>query len=194
MELNADFWNERYLNGEAAWDMGKISPPMQYLIDKLEDKNLRILIPGCGNAHEADYLLEKGFTDITLVDLAAEPVKRWQEKWKNVSAIKAIQGDFFALEGEYDIILEQTLFCAISPSLRTQYAAKVKKLLSPKGQLLGVLFSVEFPHEGPPFGGTVEEYQTIFSPLLNAKFEKCEYSHPKRQGNECFIFAKHHNF
>ena len=49
---------------QLGWDLGEVSPPIKSYIDTLEDKNIRILIPGCGNTYEAEYLLEQGFTKL----------------------------------------------------------------------------------------------------------------------------------
>ena len=49
----------RWQHQQTGWDLGMISPPIKQYIDSIDDKNQRILIPGCGNAHEAVYLLEK---------------------------------------------------------------------------------------------------------------------------------------
>ncbi|MDO8993629.1 MAG: SAM-dependent methyltransferase, partial [Daejeonella sp.] len=49
--LNESFWNERYRLNDTGWDLGHVSPPLKTYIDQLTDKNLRILIPGCGNSY-----------------------------------------------------------------------------------------------------------------------------------------------
>ena len=54
--LNSNYWQTRYLNAETGWDLGKVSPPLQAYIDQLSSQNLKILIPGAGNAYEAEYL------------------------------------------------------------------------------------------------------------------------------------------
>jgi hypothetical protein len=69
--LDKQYWNNRYTQGETAWDLGEVSRPLRAYIGQLTDKNLSILIPGCGNAYEAAYLLEKGFTDITVIDISS---------------------------------------------------------------------------------------------------------------------------
>ena len=51
--LNADFWNNKYLNHTTGWDLGAVSPPLKAYIDSLDNKDLAILIPGAGNAYEA---------------------------------------------------------------------------------------------------------------------------------------------
>src|SRR5690606_30469308 len=109
-------------------------------MDSLENKELRILIPGCGNAHEADYLLDKGFKNVTLIDISEVVTRRIAEKYKD-RPINIICGDFFLHEGEYDLILEQTFFCTLSPAFREKYIEKSFDLLVPGGKIAGVLFN-----------------------------------------------------
>jgi hypothetical protein len=68
-ELNAVYWDQKYQNQETGWDIGTISEPLKCYIDQLEDKNIRILIPGCGNAYEAKYLIEKGRRALPMVSM-----------------------------------------------------------------------------------------------------------------------------
>lgn len=68
--LDQEYWNKQYTSNTTGWDLGKVSPPIKEYIDTLEDKNTSILIPGCGNTYEAEYLLEKGFTNVTVIDIA----------------------------------------------------------------------------------------------------------------------------
>ena len=66
MELDDPYWSNRYIENTAAWDAGTITTPLKEYIGQLTDKNIAILIPGWGNSHEAEYLLQQGFTNITL--------------------------------------------------------------------------------------------------------------------------------
>src|SRR4249920_959124 len=118
LDLDGNYWNNRYDSGTAVWDLGEVSPPLKDYIDQLTDKNTRILIPGCGNTHEADHLLKLGFTNITVIDIAPALVANLKEKYIDNPNIKIILGDFFEHQGTYDLVLEQTFFCAIDPSLR----------------------------------------------------------------------------
>ena len=83
MELNENFWNDKYTTNQTGWDLKAPSTPLKGYIDQLEDKNIRILIPGCGNAYEAEYLLEQGFTNITLIDISEIVVEKIKEKFKH---------------------------------------------------------------------------------------------------------------
>ena len=191
INLDKDFWSKRYQSGETGWDLGEVSPPLKAYIDQLENKNLRILIPGCGNSYEAEYLLEKGFTDISVIDIAPEPVSRLRAKFQTNPNIKIIQGDFFTHQDKYDLILEQTFFCALDPGLRKNYADAVKGLLAQDGKLVGVLFNKEFAQQGPPFGGTNDEYRILFADAFKFRtFESCYNSFPKRAGSEVFIILQ----
>ena len=68
-ELNFDktYWENRWQNNEIGWDIGHPSPAITDYLDQYENKNASILIPGCGNAYEAEYLIKKGFSNITLI-------------------------------------------------------------------------------------------------------------------------------
>lgn len=189
--LSGEYWNNRYLQQQTGWDIGNVSTPLKEYIDQLTDKDCSILIPGGGNSYEALYLLEQGFTDITVIDLApAVTEKLKQQTVTNADKIKIITGDFFDLEGQYDLILEQTFFCAIDPELRKQYVIKMAALLKPHGKLVGVLFNRSF-EGGPPFGGNETEYNHLFSSTFrHIRMEPCYNSIPPRAGSELFIVMR----
>lgn len=185
--LDEDYWSKRYKEGQTGWDIGYISTPLKAYIDQLSFKDIEILIPGAGNAYEAEYLLSQGFTNVTVCDISAEPLKRWIGNKK----IRVIQGDFFELTGQYDLILEQTFFCAIDPTLRPAYVSKMYDLLKPGGKLTGVFFQCEFPKEGPPFGGNKAEYEILFRRKFHIKeFSDAYNSINPRLGNELFVILE----
>lgn len=188
--LNDQYWSERYEKSQTGWDVGNVSPALKDYFDQLTDKSMAILIPGCGNAYEAEYLLQQGFTDVMLIDISGILVQNLQEKLKKhieKGHCRVLHQDFFEHLGSYDLIVEQTFFCAIDPILRPKYAKKMSELLKPTGRLVGLLFNREFVG-GPPFGGTREEYIPYFKPYFDLKtIEKCTNSIPPRAGNELFI-------
>ncbi|MES2329538.1 MAG: SAM-dependent methyltransferase [Bacteroidota bacterium] len=190
--LSANYWDERYRQKQTGWDIGYVSTPLKEYIDQLTNKNARILIPGAGNSYEAVYLATQGFTDTTIVDISPVLTQALREKITAASypAVKIINSDFFLLEGQYDLIIEQTFFCAIDPSLRKKYVEKVKALLAGNGKLAGVLFNREFDTH-PPFGGHTEEYRQLFSSGLRIKvLENCINSIPARAGTELFLIVE----
>ncbi|MFM9986644.1 MAG: methyltransferase domain-containing protein [Flavobacteriales bacterium] len=187
-ELTAKYWSERWLEGRTGWDLGEVSPPLKAYFDTLENKSMRILIPGCGNAHEAAYLHRLGFTNVFVVDIAETPLANFKRQFPDFPDDHLIHGDFFALEGTFDLIVEQTFFCAIDRKLRERYVQKMRELIAPEGQLVGLLFSSEFSAEGPPHGGNETEYRDLFSRYFaKCSIQPCLNSIAPRLGNELFI-------
>ena len=185
--LSKDYWNSRYEAEETGWDLKSISPPLKVYIDQLTDKNLRILIPGCGNGYEAEYLLKQGFQNVTVIDFAPLAVERMKSYMSEYQNIRIICADFFTHSDKYDLILEQTFFCSLNPSLRTKYIQKMSELLAKNGKLVGLLFNMQFPNN-PPFGGNIEEYEKLFSEQFSIKIlEPCYNSVKPRMGNELFF-------
>lgn len=185
---NPEYWNELYRNNETGWDIGYPSPALKEYIDQLANTSISILIPGCGNSYEADYLLQKGFTDITLIDISPLLTAELEKKYHGLShRPKVITGNFFGIKGQYDLILEQTFLSALDPSLRKSYAEQMHALLKPGGKLVGVLFGKEF-EDGPPYGGNAEEYETLFKEKFMIKtLSPCYNSIDRRTGSEVFI-------
>ena len=187
-ELNEAFWSGRYSEGKTGWDIGEISTPLKTYIDQLSDKNLRILVPGCGKGHEAAYLWEQGFKNTFVVDLAQAPLDLLREAIPKIQKNHLVHGNFFELKGEFDLILEQTFFCALSPSLRKKYAEKMHELLVDGGKLVGLLFDFPLTEDGLPFGGNKEEYLTYFEPHFEiAIMERAYNSIQPRSGRELFV-------
>ena len=181
------FWNDRYLTNKTEWDLKQVSPPLKTFIDELKNKNQKILIPGCGNAYEAGYLINSGFHQVTLVDISTVLIEKLKQKFAN-QPIKIIMGDFFHLEESYDLILEQTFFCAINPELRPDYVKQAYKLLKPGGRIAGLLFNTEFNQQGPPFGGNQTEYEKLFKPYFElVQLGESKNSVLPRQGSELFF-------
>lgn len=188
MKLDEAYWTDKYHSGKIGWDIGYSSTPLREYIDELEDKSLRILVPGAGNAYEAEYLHNKGFSNVTVIDLSKPPLERLMARCPGFKEEQLIHGDFFDHIGEYDLILEQTFFCALNPSLRSEYIYKMRSLLAYDGELVGVLFNIPLNSDRPPFGGSKEEYKPLFEKkfILNV-FEECYNSITPRQGSELFI-------
>ena len=186
--MNKDYWNERYAAGQTGWDLGKASPPLEDYIKQLGNKDLKILLPGCGNGYEALLMAELGFTNLTVLDIAPLAVEKLQDSLQSYPSVRILCEDFFEHVDSYDLILEQTFFCALPPRMRKQYVQKMAELLAPQGKLVGLLFASEFDKAGPPFGGTTEEYLQLFNPYFKSEIlEPCHNSIRPRQGNELFV-------
>ena len=193
MNLNKEFWENKYINEDTGWDIGSISPPLKAYIDQLSNKTIKVLIPGAGKGHEATYLHEQGFTNVYVVDIAQQPLDHIVSSAPDFPKKHLIQDDFFNLQlSNFDLILEQTFFCALAPILRNKYVTTMHHLLKKEGKLIGLFFNFPKTEKGPPFGGNTEEYKVLFSTLFTLKtLEKASNSILSRADRELFfIFEK----
>lgn len=190
-ELDKNYWDNRYQEGQTGWDLGEVSPALKAYIDQIEKKDLKILIPGGGNAYELAYLHQKGFHNSYLIDLSPTALSNFKKNNPSIPDKFLIEGDYFDHIGEYDLIIEQTFFCAIDRTLREQYAEKTNELLVSGGKLVGLLWSEDFGEDSPPFGGTKEEYLSYFTPYFNIKvLESSQNSIKPRAGRELFMILQ----
>lgn len=187
-QLDQSFWNSRWENHQTGWDIGIASPAITTYMQQYTNKDAAILIPGCGNAHEAEWLLQNGFSNISLIDIAPKAVEQLKHRYVKHPQVKVMLGDFFEHQAQYDLLIEQTFFCAIDPNLRTNYVAQSSALLKPSGKIIGVLFNTTFEKAGPPFGGNTAEYQALFeTDFAIKKMENCYNSIKPRANTEVFI-------
>lgn len=167
MDLTEEFWDNRYKKSDVGWDLGEISTPLKNYFDQLTNKNLRILIPGGGNSYEAEYLHEKGFKNVYVVDLSNTALKNIKTRVPSFPSSHLIQHNFFDVDMVFDLIIEQTFFCAIDPNLRPAYAAKAFEMLNANGKVVGLLFDAPLNKTHPPFGGCRAEYIEYFKHYFN---------------------------
>ena len=188
--LDNSFWNIRYQNNQTGWDLGEISNPIKKWFDNQENKKINILIPGAGKGHEVKYGFENGFGNIFYMDFSSRAADLFKEICPGFPKDQILTGDFFSLKKPlfFDVIIEQTFFCAIDPVLRPNYVEKTNEILKENGKIIGLLFNREFDTNGPPFGGTEKEYRGLFNSKFNfKKFENSLLSTLPRKEYEFWI-------
>ena len=188
--LDSSFWNLRYQNNQTGWDLGEISNPIKKWFDNQENKKINILIPGAGKGHEVKYGFENGFGNIFYMDFSSRAADLFKEICPGFPKNQILTGDFFSLKKPlfFDVIIEQTFFCAIHPVLRPNYVEKTNEILKENGKIIGLLFNREFDTNGPPFGGTEKEYRGLFNSKFNfKKFENSLLSSLPRKEYEFWI-------
>lgn len=186
--LDKTYWNDRYINKKTGWDIGHPSTPIVNYFNQVENKNLKILIPGCGNAYEAEHLFKKGFKQVFVLDYAEQALTEFAKRFPKFPKTHLLNDDFFNHNNKYDLIIEQTFFCALNPELRSNYVKKCHHLLNSKGKLIGVLFKDKLDKNPPPFTASKKEYLNLFSSYFNINvLEDCTNSIEQRLGNELFI-------
>ncbi|SKB77778.1 methyltransferase domain-containing protein [Maribacter arcticus] len=196
MKEEQNYWTQRYKEQQTGWDIGYPSTPIKEYVDQLTDNTIEILIPGAGNAYEAEYLWKKGFKNVHILDISDVPLIQFKKRNPDFPVTQMHLADFFEFQGQYDLIIEQTFFCSIVPSdkNRNAYAKHMAELLKPTGKLVGVWFNIPLSGdmEKRPFGGDKKLYTRYLSPILKTiTFDPCYNSIAPRQGSELFgIFER----
>jgi len=124
-------------------------------------------------------------------DIAPSAIRLCEERTR-ASGITNAQyhlADFLADDPpqRFDWLFEHTLYCAINPDQREQYAEAVLRWLKPEGQFLAVHYLIP-DTDGPPFGTTREEVVRRFSPHFRLLEEWVPRSYPNRTGLELMLW------
>lgn len=181
IQLNSDYWEERYQEGRTGWDLGVPAPAFVGLLNLGQaPRPGRIAVLGSGRGHDALLFAEKGF-DVVGFDFAPSAIAAATQaaQQRNLTA-QFFQRNIFELVPEFahcfDYVLEHTCFCAIAPEQRSEYVKLVHALLRPDGELIA-LFWAHNMSGGPPFGVTVDELQELFMPYFEfLSFEQADNS------------------
>ncbi|MGC8858783.1 MAG: methyltransferase domain-containing protein [Ignavibacteria bacterium] len=188
------YWDEIYHSNSETWDIGYISTPIKEYIDQLNNKLIRILVPGAGNGYEVEYLYKKGFHNTYALDWSKEAIKNFSNRVPEFPKCNIIKEDFFAHRKRYDLIIEQTFFSSIEISNRYSYVKQMWNLLKSNGKVVGLLFDCDFGKPYPPFGGSKREYEKLFSPFFIIKImDRCYNSIKPRLGRELFFILQKSN-
>lgn len=187
--LDEQYWSARYAEGKTGWDIGHASP---HLIEAAHSvaKDTRILIPGCGLGWEAEQLWKEGYSNIFICDISGKPLDAFAVRVPDFPKSQLLHTDFFSLKARFELILEQTFFCALPPGRRDDYVQKMYDLLTAGGALKGLLFDFPLTEEGPPFGGSESEYRQRFTEVFDDfTIERAQRSIAPRQGKEFYFEA-----
>jgi thiopurine S-methyltransferase len=192
MIFNQTYWDGLYETGNTGWDIGYISTPLKEYIDQIENKSLKILVPGAGNGYETEYLYKNGFTNVFYNDFSTLAIENFKKRCPLFPEQFILNHDFFSLPDHFDIIFELAFFTSFAPEKREELSKKIYALLNPGGKYVGVFFNHVFGEEYPPFGAIKENYLELVKGMFRIKtFETAYNSIKPRAGRELFfIFEK----
>ena len=190
--MNEADWESRYKSGDMPWEKGEASPGLvDFLAVHPEVPRGSVLVPGCGTGHDARVWAKAGFT-VTGLDLAPSAIRLSQER----TVAAGLKADFRLANflddapfARFDWIFEHTLYCAIDPARRDDYARAVLRWLKPDGEFLAVHYMIG-ASDGPPFGCTQQELMERLSPNFDLKQGWVPRSYPNRTGLELMLWWK----
>jgi SAM-dependent methyltransferase len=164
-----EFWDSRYRDHVTPWDAHGVPADLRAFAATLAPST-RILLPGCGSAHELRCLADAG-AEVLGIDFSSEAVERAKENAGPLAA-RILFADFFEFDPgpeAFDLVYERAFLCALPRKLWASYAVRMAELLGPGKRLAGLFFYGDNPR-GPPFGTNPEELHG----LLDRGFELTE--------------------
>ena len=187
-------WERHYETDDLGWDLGEVAPPFVRLWKEMKISPCKAIIPGCGRGHEAIFLAERGF-QITAVDYTQGAIGLLEKALlkKNLSG-EVLRQDFFLLDSYYndrfDLMLENTFFCAINPGMRQKYVVTAGRVLRSGALFVGLFYETD-KEGGPPFNTRKRDIEEHFSEQFAIEtLGKTSYSAEQRKGKEWLAIFK----
>jgi len=179
--MKADFWHERWQNGQIGFHRDDVNPYLIRFWPKMDThRNSHVLVPCCGKSHDLVWLAEQGCR-VTGLELSSLAVEEFFEtngldaeveeieggRRHSAGSIRIYEGDMFNIGlsgmGAVDHVYDRGALIAMPPDMRDQYSALVHTLAPDASTLLVTL---DYPPEemnGPPFPLTEREVGKRFA-------------------------------
>lgn len=185
------FWTNIYQTEEPAWELEKPAPALGAILPQIKLPKSRVLVLGCGSGEDAAHFANQGHV-VTAVDFSEEALSRAQKKFGSLP-IQWLKSDIFQLPekftGQFDVVFEHTCYCAVNPDRRNDLVKVWRRVLAPRGQLLGIFF-VHDKLIGPPFGGSEWEIRKRMAGKFHSLYwTRWHHSEENRQSKELVVFA-----
>ena len=189
------FWQKKYSAENIPWDTKTTTPALINSVDSSNSKKIAIL--GCGYSKDSAFLAKKGHS-VYPIDFAMKPIEYLNniKIREGLSTLFPIREDIFNLNKRYsiffDILIEYTCFCAISPQRRREYVELASSILKKDGKVIALFFPIERQDEdidkGPPFYVDLDDTLSMFENKFNIiKIDKNPDSIKPRRGFEALV-------
>uniref|UniRef100_M8C8U4 Methyltransferase domain-containing protein n=1 Tax=Aegilops tauschii TaxID=37682 RepID=M8C8U4_AEGTA len=134
---SSEGWRRCWEQGVTPWDLGEPTPAVVKL------------------GYDA-VALSGGGRSVVGLDVCDAVIQRARQRSSDVAFVCA---DFFTWSPPepFHLIFDYTFFCALDPSLRPAWAARMEELLRPDGELITLMYLPQDQDSGPPYNTTVHE-------------------------------------
>ena len=203
MNLNIkDHWENIYQikkPNEMSWHQEKPSTSLGLIIEIGLNKDAKIIDVGGGDSKLVDNLLDMGFTNLSVLDISSNALKRAKKRLKGkAKSVKWIVSDIseFKINDRYDLWHDRAVLHFLTEKKDvSRYVKKVRLLLKPNGYLIVSVFSKNGPKRCS--GLDIKQYsehsiKKIFSGLEHIKSLEEEHATPwgARQIFICSVLRK----
>lgn len=152
---------------DVSWFQQKPSTSIELIEESAISKTAKIIDIGGGDSFLADYLLENGYTDITVLDISEKAIERAKHRLgEKANKIKWIVADVanFHLTEKYDLWHDRAAFHFLTKDAEIEnYLTSVTSGLATEG----VIIIGTFSEEGPEKCSTLEIKQYNEEMLTN---------------------------
>ena len=171
-----NIYNTKQLN-EVSWYQPKPITSLENIKKFAQNKSDKIIDVGGGDSFLVDYLLEEGFTDITVLDISAKAIERAKFRLgSKADRVKWIVSDITAFKSseQYDIWHDRAAFHFLNDSKDIDsYIQIANKSIVPQGILIVGTFSENGPKKCS--GIEIKQYsEHTLSETFKDNFQKQE--------------------
>jgi thiopurine S-methyltransferase len=181
MNMDTDYWCERWARSETGFHQNETNPHLQRFWPELNlASGSRVFVPLCGKSRDMLWLRGQGHevVGVEICPLAVEAffaesglhasvTKHGAFSIYQTEGFRFYCGDFFQLTSEdiagVSAVFDRASLIALPPSMRSAYAAHMQAILAPGVNTLLVTF--DYPqHEmqGPPFSVKEPEVRALY--------------------------------
>ncbi|MDO6432640.1 class I SAM-dependent methyltransferase [Flavitalea sp. BT771] len=162
-------------DNEKSWFQPYPATSVAFIEELNLPKNAAIIDVGGGDSRLADTLLEKGYTDITVLDISAAAIQNARERLgKDADRVQWIVGDIleFLPSRHYDCWHDRAVFHFVTqPDNIRRYTRLMEDSIQPHGALIIGTFAEDGPEKCS--GLPVKRYsQRMLTSILQSSFEK----------------------
>lgn len=135
---------------EVSWYRPHLERSLAFVDAAQLSRDAAIIDVGGGTSTLVDDLLDRGYSDVTVLDISAAAIARAKERLGSRAAgVTWIVGDITAVElpkNRYDFWHDRAVFhFLVDPEARRHYVAAVRSAVKPRGHVLVATFAPEGP-------------------------------------------------
>jgi thiopurine S-methyltransferase len=181
MDVEKDFWLERWEREETAFHQDEVNPYLCQLWPVLGlPRGSTVFVPLCGKSQDMQWLHDQGYQvlGVELSAIAAQAffkengytpvhINRGKFDCYEANGIRISCGDFFDLSGndlaKVSAVYDRASLIALPPEMRVRYVRHLVSILPSVTQIL--LITVDYAQQemqGPPFSVSSAEVETLF--------------------------------
>ena len=167
------------------WAKMRSHPYFQDWLDQITniDRNISVLVIGCGLGDDAEALREKGFNNITAFDISPQAINWCRQRFPD-SPVNYVVADLFNLDSswrsQFDLVYECRNIQALPLDVRSEMIGNIAGLVAKEGKLLVInrFRDGETPPSGPPWALSQAEFDLFqnysLQPLQSDRFYEGE--------------------